>query len=210
MQWLTTLALTIVPGCWLVLASAVALPVRAVTTPSAAPASTRRTEATASTQTICPDDPEVLVEQMLMSLPSYANRAIQRLQLESPVYKPQTYVLVAGRPEFQPLPLGPGQQPANADPDLQQVFFTTLERHYGLNEVFLLEQYHWLFLADTASGWRLAMMFSQTKVDSPQEPTSPPRESSEGAIAQAVRLWLRDCRAGALNPPAVVPEEQGS
>ena len=37
-------------------------------------------------------------------------------------------------------------------------------------------------------------------------PPTPPRETSEGIIGQAVRLWLRDCRAGAIYPVEPVEE----
>jgi len=62
------------------------------------------------------------------------------------------------------------------------------------------QHYHWLFLTQTPSGWRLALMFSRIGSSSPGRPPTPPRESSKGVIGQAVTIWLRDCRAGAIRP----------
>jgi hypothetical protein len=39
------------------------------------------------------------------------------------------------------------------------------------------------------------MMFSQTGEYPVKPPIAPPRDSSNGAIAQGVKLWLRDCHS---------------
>jgi hypothetical protein len=139
---------------------------------------------------------------MLPDLPAYTNRVTQR---SSGLYRNEDrpgYVLIAGRPEFEPLTLGPGvYQPADAvaeDTPLQ-VFFTTLERQYIDGSSQALQHYHWLFLVRPNETWRLAMMFSVIGDQPPNEPPSPLYNSSQGAIAQAVRLWLRDCEAGAVS-----------
>lgn len=143
---------------------------------------------------------EALTTQLVKDLPSYTNRVIQksrRLNRSVDIY---SYVLVAGKAEFAPLSLGPGEYapalPNNEQP--QQVFITTLERQYSTGNLVQLQQYHWLFLTQTSSGWRLAFMFSRTGTYPNKQPPTPPRESSNGAIAQAVRSWLRDCQAGTL------------
>jgi hypothetical protein len=41
-------------------------------------------------------------------------------------------------------------------------------------------------------------MFSQAGDYPLKSVISPPKNSSDGAIAQAVKLWLRDCQAGSL------------
>ncbi|NJR66863.1 MAG: hypothetical protein HC772_18640 [Leptolyngbyaceae cyanobacterium CRU_2_3] len=63
-----------------------------------------------------------------------------------------------------------------------------------------LQHYHWLFLTPTENyGWRLVLMFSSLGNAPANQPPSPPQDTSQGVIAQAVRLWLRDCRAGSID-----------
>ncbi len=152
----------------------------------------------------CPSDVEILTTELLRDLPSYANRISQRARRLSRTADVYSYVLVAGHPEFAPLTLGPGEYTSDAAvvaPEPIQVFFTTLERQYTLGKAFELQQYHWLFLTQTASDWRLAMMFSQIGSYPARMPPTPPRDSSNGVIAQAIRTWLGDCRAGAVRKP---------
>jgi len=75
-----------------------------------------------------------------------------------------------------------------------------------------LQQFHWLFLVQTEDGWRSVLIYSSLGGD-PARPLAdqrlmPPQESSQGIVGQAVRLWLRDCRAGAVFPPAETTEAQ--
>lgn len=146
----------------------------------------------------CPTDLEILVNQLLADLPNYANRTNIQLGI------PNNYVIIASRPEFQPLPLGPGQRAAALEnpvvdaPD--QVFVTTLERSYQGSKSVQLQLYHWLFLTRTDSGWRLALMYSMVGPYPGGYPPSPPQESSNGSLAQAIRTWLRDCRSNSLPP----------
>ncbi|MEO1374951.1 MAG: hypothetical protein AAFW70_11635, partial [Cyanobacteria bacterium J06635_10] len=58
-----------------------------------------------------------------------------------------------------------------------------------------LQGFHWLFLTKTENGWRMAMMYSQTGGYPKQKPPTPPRDSSNSAVAQGIKTWLRDCRA---------------
>lgn len=144
---------------------------------------------------------EILTTQLLRDLPSYANRASQRsrrLKRSSDIY---SYVLLAGRPEFQPIPLNSSVSTVDnqtAATEIEQVFFTTLERQYIGSKVVELQEFHWLLLTTTKSGRRLVMMFTKINSDSPQQPPSPPRDSSKGTIAQAIKAWLRDCQAGSV------------
>lgn len=82
----------------------------------------------------------------------------------------------------------------NDDPkdDPQQVFITTLERQYRGTQVIEIPRYHWLFLTKTTEGWRLALIFSRMGSNRPNEPLTPPEESSDSFMAEAIRLWLRD------------------
>jgi hypothetical protein len=150
---------------------------------------------------------EILTTQLLQDLPNYANRATQRARRRSRKSDLFSYMLMAGRPEFTPLPLNPGGYSANADDNstsgVEQVFFTTRERQYIGGKAVELQQFHWLLLTKTPNGWRLVMMFSQTGLDSAKQLQSPPRDSSKSAIAQAINTWLRDCEAGSVGKQAV-------
>ena len=146
----------------------------------------------------CPADLKALTDLLVQDLPSYANRVIQRAAILPESAEIDTYVIVAGQPEFEPLSLGPGQySDSTTDPEPAQVFFTTLERQYLDNRVFITQNYHWLFLTQTDEGWRMALLY--TRLGSPSNtPPRPPLETSDSIIGQAVRLWLRDCQAGTL------------
>lgn len=145
-------------------------------------------------------DIETLTNQLVKDLPNYTNRVNQKSRRLSRSIDIYSYVLIAGKAEFSPLSLGPGEYlptiPVAEQP--QQVFITTLERQYTSGKLVQLQQYHWLFMTRTNSGWRLAFMFSRTGTYPNKQPPTPPRESSNGAIAQAVNTWLRDCQAGTL------------
>jgi hypothetical protein len=148
---------------------------------------------------VCPNEVEPLVQKLMQDLPGYANRVSTRIRPNS--LSSRTYVIYAGRPEFEPLPLAP--EPVSttsvAPPlDPHQVFLTTLERQYVDRQVTQLQEFHWIFLTQAEDGWRLAFMYTRTGGYLTQQPPTPPRESSDGVIAQAIRLWLQDCRVGAV------------
>jgi hypothetical protein len=147
---------------------------------------------------VCPNEVEPLVQKLMQDLPGYANRLSVRIRPES--LPSRSYIVFAGRPEFEPLPLTPEQaSTSNELPnDPHQVFLTTLERQYVDRQVTQLQEFHWIFLTQSEDGWRLAFMYTRTGQYPAQQPPTPPRESSDGLIAQAIRLWLRDCRAGAV------------
>lgn len=167
--WIGSLGLS---GCLLALSAATASPVQVQ-------------------QSDCAAERFTLVRQLLRDLPSYANRANTLLGI------PNQYVVVASQPEFQPLPLGPGQRAAEVQQavdreDPYQIFFTTLERSYQDGQLFRLQEYHWLFLTRSRSGWRLALLYSMIGPYPRDSRILPPRDSSEGSLAQAIRTWLRD------------------
>jgi hypothetical protein len=142
---------------------------------------------------VCPSALDPLVTKLLQDLPSYANRVRIRAGLQ------RNYVLFAGKPDFQSLPLSRVSPPQA--PQTQQVFFTTLIRRYERDRVVYHQEHHWLFLAPDPTGWRLVMMYSiLAPYPSAKTPPLPPRNSSEGSIAQAIRDWLRDCRPGKGHP----------
>ncbi len=94
-----------------------------------------------------------------------------------------------------------GSIPTTSDTVLEQpiqVFFTTLEGQYSDGKMFELQNFHWLFLTKTDSGWRLALMYSRFSSSPSVKPATPPQESSNGIMGQAIRVWLKDCNAGAV------------
>jgi hypothetical protein len=170
----------------------------------------------------CPAEYENLVTTLLRDLPQYANLVAARSfrppmnrpapdtsgATTPPTPSPVGTMLIASQPDFEPIDLTDRAFGAGLDPesDLRQVFFTTLERQYLSHQVVSLQQFHWLFLVQTEDGWRSVLLYSSLGGD-PARPLAdqrlmPPQESSQGIVGQAVRLWLRDCRAGAVFPPA--------
>ncbi len=143
----------------------------------------------------CPADLETLVDRLLQDLPSYANRVIVRSGFSPNTKTPPGYVprqiILAGRPEFEPLPLNfEDALPENAS----QVFITTLERQYRGEKGVEIQQYHWLFLTKTENGWELVKIVSRFGTAADVRPLLR-SEAEKSTIAEAIRLWLRDCRA---------------
>lgn len=155
-------------------------------------------------KTACPNSLQSLMPLLLRDLPAYSNRVSQRAYTNYRTAEVPGYVLLAGRPEYEPLPLPPNSTSnstaATTNADVEQVFFTTLERQYLSGEAFQLQHYHWLFLTQTESGWRFVLMLSSVGNATADEPPTPPQDSSQGIIAQAIRLWLRDCEANSIAP----------
>ncbi|MBU7582668.1 MAG: hypothetical protein KAF91_07110 [Nostoc sp. TH1S01] len=150
---------------------------------------------------------ETLTTQLLRDLPSYANRAGQRARRRTRSSDLFSYMVLAGRPEFKPLPLNPVGDHLNeqkiSNTKVEQVFFTTLERQYIDNQAIELQEFHWLFLTKNQSGWYLVMMLTQTGSSTNKQPPTPPRDSSNGIVAQGIKAWLRDCQAGSLRETAI-------
>lgn len=147
----------------------------------------------------CPTDLTTLTTKLLQDIPDYSNRVIQRTQDKHQQANIQTYIVAAGRPEFEPLNLPQINYTEAKDNQPQQIFFTTLEKQYTNNQKIERETYHWLFVTLADSGWYLVTMFSRFGNATKNTPPTPPQESSNGIIGQAVNLWLRDCRADALH-----------
>jgi hypothetical protein len=151
-----------------------------------------------SEQKICPTNIETLTDQLLKDLPSYSNRVIQRSRLLPQEIDTFSYILLAGRPEFEPLKIESNQYDPVFEETTEQIFFTTLERRYFQGKLNQVQSYHWLFLTQTTTGWKLVMLFSQLGSGLENQPPLPPQETSFGVIGQGVKLWLRDCEAGAI------------
>jgi hypothetical protein len=139
----------------------------------------------------CPREMSALVDRMLQDLPSYANRVRTRADIR------KSFIVLAARPEYEPLPLSilPESPEQN-----RQIFFTTLQRRYERNRIVYLQEYHWLFLTQSPKDWQFSMLYSTfgPYPATPDQPPLPPRNSSEGSTAVAIRDWLDDCRAGQL------------
>jgi hypothetical protein len=146
----------------------------------------------------CPPDLPTLMPLLLRDLPSYANRVSQRAYTDFRTADIPGYVIVADRPEYAPLSLNLEGTPLPPEDQPSQVFFTTLERQYVSGKPVSLQHYHRLFLVETQEGWQLSLMFSTLGHYPADQPPTPPQDTSQGVIAQAIRLWLRDCRAGSV------------
>ncbi|MBE9030984.1 hypothetical protein IQ266_14715 [filamentous cyanobacterium LEGE 11480] len=144
----------------------------------------------------CPTDITQLTPQLLRDLPSYANRVIVRSRSVEQLNS-MPIVVLAGQAEYAPLPVV--AEKSASDPNLRQIFFTTLERQRVGKQLRALQQYHWLLITPTSTGWQIVLSYTRTGAY-PQAswPVTPPRESSQGPIAQAAKLWFRDCHAGAV------------
>ena len=167
----------------------------------------------------CPAELTRLTNGLVRDLPSYANRVAYRNFGKFRAFqRPSTFILVS-QPDFEPLAIESRSYTATpaAEDEVEQVFLTTLERQYNPQEAIELQHYHWVFLTQADSGWYLAFMFSSLGPYPPVQPLTgqpilttqltqtaqsltPPRDSSDGLLAEAIRLWLRDCRAGAVYP----------
>ncbi len=146
----------------------------------------------------CPAEVEPLSSLLVKDLPDYANRVIQRTQALHRQAGVDSYVIAASKPELEPLDLPQIQYNPHSSNSPKQVFFTTLERRYLNNRKSETENYHWLFLTQTSSGWHMVTMFSRFGSSAREYPPTPPLETSNGIVGQAISLWLRDCRAGSF------------
>lgn len=146
----------------------------------------------------CSTDLVNLTTLLLKDLPNYANRVLSRTQDIHQDVGINNYIIVAGQPELEPLNLPQINYDLDTSEQPEQIFFTTLERQYINGKAIERETYHWLFVTLTDEGWYMFTIFSRFGDSVEDTLPSPPRESSDGIIGQAVSLWLRDCRAGTL------------
>ena len=148
--------------------------------------------------TQCPVNLYALMRLLLRDLPSYSNRVNQRAYTDFRTTDVPGYVIVADHVEYEPLSLNSEEKLPPAADQPVQVFFTTLERQYVSGKPVSLQHYHRLFLVETQDGWQLSLMFSTLGNYPADQPPTPPQDTSQGVIAQAIRLWLRDCHAGSV------------
>lgn len=149
-----------------------------------------------SVEAACAPPLPTLVNRLLADLPSYANRVAQRdRSANSPL---RSYLLLAGRPSFEPLPLSQRQLRPQGPDTTQQVFFTTLERQYNNRQINTQQNFYWAFFVPTQQGWQLALLYAQLAARLPETSPLPPQSAENSAVGRAIQLWLRDCQAGAL------------
>jgi hypothetical protein len=143
----------------------------------------------------CPKELESLIDKLLVDLPGYANRVRARSRpLSNPTKSNDSVnIIVAGNPEFEPLPLSALSESVTIPENSRQVFITTLARVYQNNQALEYQEYHWLFFSQNSQNWQLIKMYSFRKNTSENKPNYP-IDSSEEFIAEAIRLWLRDCQ----------------
>ena len=146
----------------------------------------------------CPTDLKTLTNLLLEDLPNYSNRVLKRTQDIHQDVGIDNYIIVAGQPELEPLNLPQINYDLDSSEQPEQIFFTTLERQYFNNRKIERETYHWLFVTLTDDGWYMFTLFSRFGDSIENTPPSPPQETSDGIIGQAISLWLRDCRAGVV------------
>jgi hypothetical protein len=101
-------------------------------------------------------------------------------------------------PELKPIEITSREYPAQfPQSPPAQVFVGTLERQYTGLQSTQLQQFHWLFLAQTRMGWRLVNIYSRTSgFPIANTAISPPIESSKTVVGEAIRIWLNDCYLG--------------
>ena len=213
--WLTRVALAIGSLCLPIVstmspAHAAQPPHPRTLTPTLLPKSSTPESADESTDFIrtsmsCPSEVGLLSDVMLRDVADYGNRVSQRSRRSVQDIAPQSHIISASHADIESLePTRYNTIPPIEDiraQGLESIFFTTLERQYLQNESVLLQHYHWAFLAKTTEGWGLAFMYSTLGDYPATDPPTPPRDSNHGVIAQAIRVWLRDCQAGSIEAP---------
>lgn len=150
----------------------------------------------AAATNICPAKLESLTDTLVRDLPSYTNRIIQQRRKRTDLV--YSSMITASTPDLRPIESFSREYPARFPQTAPtQVFLTTLERQYTGTRSAQLQQFHWLFLANTRLGWRLVNMYSQTG-GSPgaNTPVAPPIESSRTIVGEAISVWLNDCHLG--------------
>jgi hypothetical protein len=158
----------------------------------------------------CPQDITNLASLLTRDISEYGNRIIQRSRIYSHKLDLfHTYIVTAGKVETKPLAFNQYQpSPGSIPDDVEQIFFTSLERQYSPSNRTIIEtqNYHWLIMTKIQDRWKLVMAL--TKFGYPYQDkfiTSPPRDTTNGIIGQAVKQWLKDCHYGTLRETQNIP-----
>jgi hypothetical protein len=150
----------------------------------------------ASAQSTCPVKLADLTRALVKDLPSYTNRLIQQRRTRND--KLYSSIITASLPELKSIETVSHEYPPRFPQSAPtQAFISTLERQYTGIQSAQLQQFHWLFLAQTRMGWRLTNIYSRTS-SFPHHNTAitPPIESSQTVVGEAIGIWLNDCHLG--------------
>ena len=149
----------------------------------------------------CPQDLETLANLLTADISDYGNRVIQKSSIFSHEldFLP-TYIITASKAELEPLSASESTLQTSNNDNIKQIFFTSLERQYSNSQTVIeAENYHWLILINQNGQWQLVESFTRFGYpNSEKKVISPIRNSTNGVIGQAVKLWLKDCHAGTL------------
>ncbi|MBS0018721.1 MAG: hypothetical protein KFF72_20620 [Arthrospira sp. SH-MAG29] len=143
----------------------------------------------------CPLELNKLLAELVVDLPAYANRVIMRSPPTNHLQDIPTSVILATNLPPETLPVSehlPTDLPTGDDISLG--FIVTRERLYTNNRMLVIRRYHWLFMRSTPNGWELVKMLSKSDPYPGYRILPQPWDSSQSAIARAIRLWLRDCQ----------------
>ena len=151
-----------------------------------------------STPQTCPVKVDSLTNLLVRDLPGYTNRLIQ--QRRNRTDKLYSSIVTASMPDLKPIETISREYPVVFPQSAStQVFIGTLERQYTGLQSTQLQQFYWLFLAQTRMGWRLANIYSRTGgFPTANTAISPPIESSKTVVGEAIRIWLNDCYLGKI------------
>ncbi|MGB3404264.1 MAG: hypothetical protein WBA77_16385 [Microcoleaceae cyanobacterium] len=156
----------------------------------------RQPLATVSTSLSSCEDKDCLVTAdsvlnlLLPALPSYTNRVLQRSP-EVGLGEKSSYVISAQGLTQPPFSL---ETELTEQQNLSSIYLMTWERRYRNQTIFSVQRYHWLFLRQTPEGWELVKLFSQSGPYPGYKLFPEPMDTTKGAMAEAIRLWLRDCQ----------------
>lgn len=144
----------------------------------------------------CPTNIPELANLMTEEISDYANRVIQksRPNVTQENFLP-LYIITASQPDFKPIKIEQRQYQNQKDSQIKQIFFTTLERQYSNEKkIIQVQNYHWLLLTPTSQGWQMVMLLTNFGISNDNSIYSPPQDTSNSIMGQAVKLWLKDCQ----------------
>jgi hypothetical protein len=124
--------------------------------------------------TVCPTEFSQLSQNLSADLREYLNRTYSRNRIKR-------QAIAISFPELQPLAIA--DQNSESKNQVKQLFLTV--RSHSPGSLINSDTAYWLFLVETKNGWRLAMAFQRVG-------NATPEDVSNGAIADAVKTWLRD------------------
>lgn len=136
----------------------------------------------------CLSSVDGIIKPLVQALPSYTNRVLQRSP-EVGLGEKSGYVISAKGLTQAPFTLSTELVDQN---NLSSIYLVTRERRYRNQKVFNVQRYHWLFLRHTPQGWEVVKLFSQSGPYPGYKLFPQPMDTTKGAMAEAIRLWLRD------------------